>query len=107
MANENALESRKGLLKEELVKKGIEYVLSNPPFSVMGPSGRMEYRTNLLTFVELEEKLIEQGHKGKYALIYKGQCLGVGDNKTTLEDSFRSKMAFGAISFCSRIGGGA
>lgn len=85
---------RKGLLKDGMNKKKLEEISS---------SSKGMYK-NMMVFMEQEEELIKQGHKGKYALFYDGKCWGILNEQEPLLSSFMRQFR-NKDCYLDRIGG--
>lgn len=85
---------RKGLLKDSMNKKTLEEISSSST----------ETDKNMMIFMEQEEELIQQGHKGKYALFYDGKCWGILNEEEALLSSFFKEVGNKGC-YCHRIGG--
>ncbi|MBI5148664.1 hypothetical protein HZA33_03215 [Candidatus Pacearchaeota archaeon] len=95
---------RTKLLKEVITQEDLQD--KSELFKGLQPKVRDEFRESLIAYMESEEALIEQGHKGKYALYYKDKCIGISDNYNELVKSFMTEKGEHAC-YCSKIGGGA
>ncbi len=104
MKNPTAIEHievvpRKGLLKDSLDKEGLKELLSQ-----IDPEYRLEFERDLRAFMERENELIQEGHKGKYALFYENKCWKIGDDNINLIKLFEIQVGNYAC-YCDRIGG--
>ncbi|MBU2496512.1 MAG: hypothetical protein KJ767_00435 [Nanoarchaeota archaeon] len=95
------LKRRKGLLKDFINKEELEDLLSQ----IHNTEHRGVLEKGIRGFMEKEEELINQDHKGKYALYYEGKLYGIDKDEDKLIKSFEDSE-FGDYSFyCNRIGG--
>ena len=91
---------RKGLLKDHLDEDRLKGLLAK-----INSDSKEEFEKDIRAFIQNEEDLIQQGHKGKYALFYDGECWGILNEQEALLKSFFKEIG-NEDCYCDRIGGG-
>lgn len=90
---------RKGLLADSFEEGELEKLFSKIPDDY-----REKLKNDMMSFMESEYQLVEQGYKGKYAIFHEGKCWGILENQLDLLGSF-DKNVGNVACFCDIIGG--